>query len=207
MHGKETLPVSRSSPPCTRLTKQASLPFQKRRPPEEPAADQNTMHPVGAGSPSDCEKTACGLAGSRAGGRQPPAGPPAPHPVAAVAGECGTRPWRPAREQAAETGRGAPARATQSGAAPGAPGRPGPAHKGAGARAASGVLEPRDCPAFGWPGGVERRRGERRAPARNCSRSPSPFPFLPSPLQISAVPPKERGGRGGEGSPRSGATG
>lgn len=54
-----------------------------------------------------------------------PAGPRAPHPAAAAAGECGTRPWRPGSGNKAAGNRAAagPQRAPhKAGAAPGAPG-------------------------------------------------------------------------------------
>ena len=169
------------------------------------------MHPVRAGSPSDCEATACGLAGSRAWGQgRPPRGTPR----SASRSSCSGRVRDAAlaaglREQSCrKPGRGgAPARATQSGGC--ARGARGPRTKAPGrARLAvrAAVPEPRDCPAFGWRGRGSGRCGGRRAPARNCRLS---FPLSrssPRPLtDLSGSPKRKRGGRGGERSPRSGA--
>ena len=160
------------------------------------------MHPVRAGSPSDCEATACGLAGSRAWGQgRPPRGTPR----SASRSSCSGRVRDAAlaaglREQSCrKPGRGgAPARATQSGGC--ARGARGPRTKAPGrARLAvrAAVPEPRDCPAFGWRGRGSGRCGGRRAPARNCRLS---FPLSrssPRPLtDLSGSPKIKRGGRG-----------
>lgn len=51
MHGKETLPVSLRCPHAPAPPKQVTLSFLKRRPPEEPAGDKNTMDGVQVGGP------------------------------------------------------------------------------------------------------------------------------------------------------------
>lgn len=128
MHGKETLPVSLPSPPCTRLTK-TRLPFLLTAEATR-GASRGWEHNgrVDAGAPVT-EARARRVAGCRAGrteGLRPPGGTLcAPHPAASGAGACGMGPRRPGSGNKAAGSRAAagPRRALhKAGAAPGAPG-------------------------------------------------------------------------------------
>lgn len=178
MHGKETLPVSSPVPPVPpACPKQVSF---SSRSGGHPRGEPRMQIQCPAGAPLDRGGESM-RAWSRPGGE-------AASPGTVIPGAPG---WgNKAAGSRARRGTRAPHKAGD------APGAQGPAHKGSGARAASGPLSPA-LPAPD-PGP---RASEGTLRSQGCSSPSSPaarVPFLRDPSQISTVPQKKEGGRGGE---------